>query len=272
MSSLIDALLDKGLRTEKPRQAGITVMIDKGQLGPNSIEDFAVTSGAHCDYAKIAWGSSLITGNLEEKLDCYRRNGIVPMLGGTLFEYAYMRNRVPALIDFVRSHQAHIEISDGVIQLPRRDKLMWIERIAKHVEVFSEVGGKINRQSHDWKQVIQEEFSAGSKKVVIEGREIGPVGHDIRNEFVETVIASTDTNNLIFEAFERKQQIWLIKRLGPNVNLGNIPPADLLTVESFRRGLKEHTLLHTWEKVRGEETHKANSDPQKASNQFAALR
>ena len=249
-SKLISSLLDRNDRTEKPRTFGITIMIDKGQMGYNAIQDFCDIAGAYCDYAKIAWGSSLITGRLDVKLATYRAAGITPMFGGTLFEYCYLRNRVPTLLEFAKEQQIHIEISDGVINLPRKDKLHWIEQFAKHVEVFSEIGGKIERQNHDWKQVVNEEFSAGVKKVVVEGREIGPVGQDIRSEFVDTVLSIVEPQRLIFEAFERKQQVWFIKLLGPNVNLGNIPPTDLLTVESFRMGLKEHTLLHTWEKTR----------------------
>ena len=250
---LRDALLDDGVRTSKPRRNGLTVMIDKGQMGLHTISDFAAQAADHCDFAKIAWGSALITGNLDEKLACYRKHGIVPMLGGTLFEYAFLRNKVPTLLSFVRDLNCHIEISDGVIDLPRRDKLHWIEKFSAHVEVFSEVGGKIVRQSHNWKQVIAEELAAGSRKIVIEGREIAPVGQDFRLEFLDAVSAHGPLENLIFEAFERKQQVYLIKRFGPNVNLGNIPPTDLLTLESFRRGLKEHTLLHTWQ------THEAAS-------------
>ena len=266
MRASIAALLDD-LRTSKPRQAGLTIMIDKGQMGPHTIADFVGQAGDYCDYAKIAWGSALITGNLDEKLEAYRKNNITPMLGGTLFEYAYLRNKVPQLLELVRDLKVHIEISDGVIELPRREKLHWIEKFSKHVEVFSEVGGKIVRQHHNWKQVIQEELAAGSKKIVVEGREIGPVGHEVRSDFIETVLAATPLHNLIFEAFERKQQVWLIKKFGPNVNLANIPPTDLMTLESFRRGLKEHTLLHIWEMTReqaqGDKT--AEENPLKAA-------
>ena len=248
---LIAALIERGSRTEKPRKSGITLVIDKGQLGVRGIDDLAEITGRYFDYAKIAWGSALITGNFEEKIAQYRKNGIVPMLGGTLFEYAYLRGKVPQLIELCAHHKLHIEVSDGVIDMPRKDKLMWIEKFAKHVEVFSEVGGKIDRQVRDWKTVVQEELSAGAFKVVVEGREIGPVGKEIRHEFVDAVVSATHIDNLVFEAFERPQQVWLIKRFGPNVNLGNIPPTDLLTLESFRLGLKEHTLLHTFEQSRG---------------------
>jgi phosphosulfolactate synthase len=248
--ALFGGLLDQGIRSDKPRESGITIIIDKGQMGAHAIGDLGEVAGAHCDYAKIAWGSALITGNLEDKVACYRRAGITPVLGGTLFEYAYLRGKVPALLEFVRELGLHVEISDGVAEIPRRDKLHWIGAFARHGEVFSEVGGKVTSQNLDWKRAIREEFEAGAKKVVVEGREIGPVGKPIRVDFLEVVTSAAPLKDLVFEAFERPQQVWLIKEFGPNVNLGNIPPADLLTVESFRRGLKEHTLLHTWQNHR----------------------
>jgi phosphosulfolactate synthase len=253
----LNALLDAGLRTSKPRNSGITVMIDKGQMGPNTITDFAAQAADHCDYAKIGWGSALITGNLVDKLERYAASGITPMLGGTLFEYAYLRGKVPELISLVRDLKVHIEVSDGVIDVPHREKLSWIEAFAKVGTVWSEVGGKIIRQNRDWPIVIRQELSAGAKKIVVEGREIGPVGmtkeSDVRVEVIEAVLEGAPPEDLVFEAFERRQQVWLIKHLGPNVNLANIPPTDLLTLESFRRGLKEHTLLHTAELVRRRE-------------------
>lgn len=262
---LVDALLDRNGRTEKPRSNGITIMIDKGQMGVRVIDDFAEVAGPYCDYAKIAWGSALITANLEQKLERYRAHGITPMLGGTLFEYAYLRNRVPQLLDFAKHYQLHIELSDGVIEMPRKDKLMWLERFGKHVEVFSEIGGKITQQHQDWTQVIREELAAGAHKIVVEGREIGPLGKDIQTDFVDTVAAATTIDKLVFEAFERKQQVWLIKHFGPDVNLANIPPTDLLTLESFRLGLKEHTLLHTHERTKAQGPGAIESDPTHAA-------
>jgi phosphosulfolactate synthase len=249
-NKLVSALLDLRGRTQKPRENGLTIVIDKGQLGPNTIKDFVATAGPYCDCVKIAWGSALITPDPEEKLSCYRAAGIGTMFGGTLFEYAYLRNKTPLLLDLARELKVDVEISDGVIELPRSERLHWIERFAAHVDVFSEIGGKIARQNRDWKQVIAEDRAAGAKRVVVEGREVGPVGQEIRVEFVETLLNVADPKDLIFEAFERKQQIWFIKRLGVNVNLANIPPTDLLTLESFRLGLKEHTLLHAWEQSR----------------------
>lgn len=236
-------LLDRGERTTKPRQSGLTIILDKG-LGVRAVEDLGEVAGAHCDFAKIAWGSALITGRLEDKIAAYRRFDIEPLIGGTLFEYCYLRGRVDQLLEICGRHQLHVEISDGVIDLARDEKLRWIEKFAKHGQVFSEVGGKIAPHDLSWAPAVSEELEAGASLVVIEGRELGPVGKEIRTELVDALLESLPAEKLVFEALERYQQVWLIKRVGPNVNLGNILARDLLTLESFRLGLKEHTLLH----------------------------
>jgi len=244
---LLAEILDRGERTAKPRKFGITMLLDRGEVGPGTVADLGKVISGFADYAKIAWGSAMITGALVEKIEAYRGVGITPTIGGTLFEYAYLRKKVPALLEAVKELGVHVEISDGVVEMPRAEKLSWIGRFAKHCEVFSEVGGKLARQSHDWKKIIAEELDAGAEKVVIEGREIGPVGGDLRVDFVEMICASADPKNLVFEALERKQQWSLIKLLGTNVNLGNIPIGEAMTVESYRLGLKDRTILQMWE-------------------------
>jgi phosphosulfolactate synthase len=241
-------------RTRKPRAHGITMMLDKG-IGLRGIEDIAEVGGDWIDCAKIAWGSALITQNLEAKIQAYRRVGIEPLFGGTLFEYAYLRNGVSKLLDFIRDVKVHIEISDGVAEVPRKEKLAWIEKFARHVEVYSEIGRKTGKEDDDWGVMIREDLAAGAKRIVIEGREIGPVGQEIRTDLVDELEKVAKTEQLIFEALERKQQVWLIQRFGPNVNLGNILPVDVLTLESFRQGLKEHTLLSSRRGSDAEGTH-----------------
>lgn len=235
-------------RTAKPRQHGITLVIDTGH-GPARIDDLAAAVGPYCDYAKVAWVSALATPDLAAKLERYRGHGITPLLGGSLFEYAFLWGKLDALVDLVRASGAAIEVSDGVVKVPRRDKLAWIEKLAAHAEVFSELGGKPERQDLDWPRCIKEELSAGAQHIVIEGRELGPPGQDLRDDLVDIALGSADPHVLVFEALERYQQVWLIKRLGPNVNLGNIRADDVMTVECFRRGLKEHTMLATHERI-----------------------
>jgi len=200
-------------------------------------------AGPHCDYAKIAWGSALITDNLAQKIESYRRVGIDPLLGGTLFEYCYARGRVDRLLAFCREQPIHIEISDGVVEIPRRDKLRWIEAFAAIGHVFSEVGGKIAPTGGEWTQLVREELSAGAAKIVLEGREIGPTGGEIRGDLIAELVEEFELETLVFEALERYQQVWLIRELGPNVNLANIRIPDVLMVETLRQGLKEQTLV-----------------------------
>lgn len=234
-------------RTRKPRTDGITVLIDTGH-GPGRIDDLARTAGAYCDRAKIAWASAIITGGLEDKIARYRRYDIEPLLGGSLFEYAYLWGKLDLLLSLVRETGCAIEVSDGVATIPRRDKLRWIETFASHAVVFSEVGGKLTSHDLDWPNAIREERSAGARYVVIEGREIGPVGREIREDLVDQVLGATEPGSIVFEALERYQQVWLIKRIGPNVNLGNIRADDLVILECFRQGLKEQTMLEMRDK------------------------
>lgn len=234
-------------RARKPRVDGITILLDTG-LGPNRIDDLARVAGLFCDRAKLAWGSSLITGQLDDKLVQYRAHGIEPLLGGTLFEYAYVWGRLDVLLSLVRESRCAIEVSDGVVDIPRRDKLRWIETFAGHTTVFSELGGKLAAHQLDWPTCVREDLAAGARYVVIEGREIGPSGREIRADLVDTVLQAAEPSKLVFEALERYQQIWLINRLGPNVNLGNIRADDLVVLECFRQGLKEQTLLPTRQK------------------------
>lgn len=239
------SLLDADGRTAKPRKGGITIVLDKG-LGLSAVRDLGEASGPYCDYAKIAWGSALITGRLLDKIALYREFQITPKLGGTLFEYAHMRGRAEDLLGFVREHRLHLEISDGVAEIPRKEKLRWIERFAAVTEVFSEIGRKIGQETNTWAEMLKEDLAAGAGRIVIEGREIGPPGQEIREDLLDLIAATLPLERVVFEALERKQQVYLIKKFGPNVSLGNILPTDLMTLESFRLRLKEHTLLHRW--------------------------
>ena len=247
---LFRAVLAASDRNVKPRDYGLTIALDTG-LGPRGAADLVETSGAHVDYVKIAWGSSLITGNLDAKLDIYRRGNVSPLLGGTLFEYAFLHGKLEELLALVRATKIHIEVSDGSIDIPTAEKLKWIGRFGAVTEVWSEIGGKIALHVKDWGEVLRQEFEAGAKMIVVEGRQVGPVGQPIREGFVDELIGLAGGHQrLVWEALERTQQLFFLKKMGPNVNLANIKTDDVLTLESFRRGLKEHTLL-TWPARRG---------------------
>lgn len=249
-TNLFRAVLGSSERNSKPRKYGLTIALDVG-LGPRGAADLVEMSGPHVDFVKIAWGSSLISARLDEKLDVYRRGGLSPLLGGTLFEYAFLHGKLEELLAVVRETKLHIEVSDGSIDIPTADKLKWIERFGAVTEVWSEIGGKIALHVKDWGEVLRQERGAGAKMIVVEGRQVGPVGQPIREGFVDELIELAGGHEgLVWEALERPQQLFFLKKLGPNVNLANIKTDDVLTLESFRRGLKEHT-LRTWPPRRG---------------------
>jgi phosphosulfolactate synthase len=248
--ALFRAVLDRSERNAKPRAFGLTIALDTG-LGTRRAADLVETCSDHVDFVKIAWGSSLITGHLEAKLAVYREAGVSPLLGGTLFEYAFLHGKLEELYALVRATKMHIEVSDGSIDIPTADKLKWIERFAAVTEVWSEIGGKISLHVKDWGEVLRQEFGAGAKMIVVEGRQVGPVGQPLREHFVDELLQLAGGHEkLVWEALERPQQLFFLKKLGPNVNLANIKTDDVMTLESFRRGLKEHTLL-TWPAQRG---------------------
>jgi phosphosulfolactate synthase len=248
----LTTLLARGARTTKPRSHGITMLLDRGELGPATLRDLLRVTSEHADYAKLAWASTLVMapGTVDEKLAVYREAQIMPLFGGTLFEYAFLQGKTQQLFDYVVANKVCIEISDGIVDVPRPDKLRWIEAFAKHVPVFSEVGGKLAHKQLDWKAAIAEELAAGAMKVVIEGREIGPAGGEMSTTFVDQIVSVAEPKQLVFEALERKQQIALIQHLGQNVNLGNIPVDQAMAVECYRLGLKDRTMLQMWKGTR----------------------
>src|SRR6202012_5833649 len=94
-------LLDLPARTEKPRQHGLTHVLDRG-LSVADIDGLAEVAGDYIDLVKLGWGTAVATGNLTAKLERYRAHGITVMLGGTLTELAIAQNRLDRLVEWLR--------------------------------------------------------------------------------------------------------------------------------------------------------------------------
>jgi phosphosulfolactate synthase len=241
--------LDLPERGPKPRERGITHVLDKG-LSLAEIDGVVEVAGDAIDLVKLGWGSALATRNLDAKLARYREHGIPVVLGGTLTELAIAQDRVDQFIDYLRSLELrHVEVSDGSIQLPRQRKLELISRLADEFTVLSEVGSKDDTKimaPYRWVEHIQAELDAGAWKVIAEARETGTVGiyradGEVRMGLVDEIAHSIDVDRLLFEAPQRQQQVWFLRRFGTAVNLGNIRPADVLTLETLRLGLRADT-------------------------------
>jgi phosphosulfolactate synthase len=231
-----------------PRDGGLTHVIDKG-LGPRGWEDVLETSGDFIDIVKLGWGTAYVTPNLREKLDVLREKPVV--IGGTFFEAVVVQDKLEEYKRWLHElGLTHVEISDGVIDLPRERKLELIAEFARDFTVLSEVGSKDSEAvfaPYEWVRWIKEELAAGAWKVITEGREGGTAGiyrptGEMRTGLVDEIVHEIDLDSLLFEAPSKASQAWFIKQFGPGVNLGNIPPDEVIPLETLRRGLRGDTL------------------------------
>ena len=233
-----------------PRDGGLTHVLDKG-IGPRAVEDFLETAGAYVDIVKLGWGTSYVTPNLARKLDVYRAAKKPVVVGGTFFEAVLARGKIDEYKQWLKEHGfEHVEVSDGAIEIPRERKLELVQELARDFTVLSEVGSKDSEvvfAPYDWVEWIKEEKEAGAWKVITEAREGGTAGifrpsGEMRTGLVDEIAHSIDFNDLVWEAPTKSSQAWFIKQFGPGVNLGNIPPDEVISLETLRLGLRGDTL------------------------------
>ena len=250
MPAFNDGWLGVPARPGKPRQNGLTHVMDKG-LNIRDIEGMFDTAGDFVDIVKLGWGTSYVTNNLEKKIALYRSFGTPVVCGGTLFEAVYAKGKLDEFKAWLTEHRfAHVEISDGTIDIPRDEKLELIRDFARDFVVLSEVGSKdsdVVYAPYQWVEWIKEELEAGSWKVITEAREGGTAGifrkdGDMRTGLIDEIVHGVPVDDLIFEAPTKSSQAWFVKQLGPNVNLGNIPPDEVIPLETLRLGLRGDTL------------------------------
>ena len=238
-------------RSEKPRNKGITLALDKG-FSIREAEDFCEVSADYTDIVKLGWGTSFVTKNLEEKLAVYHNAGIPVYFGGTLFEAYAMRDQLDDYKRLLERYNLdHVEVSNGTIWLSDTKKQEIIKSFSQNFTVFSEVGSKNPNEimpPYKWVEIIQQELDAGSYKVICEARESGTVGvfrpnGEVRSGLIDEVVHKIPVENLLFEAPKKEQQVWFIKKFGSDVNLGNIQPCEVISLETLRLGLRSDTLL-----------------------------
>lgn len=214
------------------------------------VDGLIEVSGGSVDLVKLGWGTALATGNLEQKVRRYREHGVPMMLGGTLTELAIAHERLDRLTGWLHQLEVeHIEVSDGTIALPHERKLELIDRLAQEFVVLSEVGSKDDTHimaPYRWVEQIQRELAAGAWKVIAEARESGTVGifrHDgeVRMGLIDEIAHAVEPAQMLFEAPLKDQQVWFVRRFGVDVNLGNIAPEDVLSLETIRLGLRSDT-------------------------------
>ena len=232
----------------EPRSGGLTHVLDKG-LGPRAWEDVLETSGVYIDVVKLGWGTAYVTPNLRRKLEILRDKPVV--IGGTFFEVVYVKDKVDEYKRWLTDlGLTHVEVSDGTVEIPREEKLELIADLARDFTVLSEVGSKdseVNFAPYLWVQWIKEELEAGAWKVITEARESGTAGifrpsGEMRTGLIDEIVNEVAFEDLIFEAPAKAAQAWFVKEFGPTVNLGNIPPDEVIPLETLRLGLRGDTL------------------------------
>lgn len=243
--------LDLPQREKKPRQKGITHIIDSG-LGLFMMNDMLQLSGDYIDIVKLGWGTSYISPKLQKKIDDYHNNDIKVSLGGTLLEGVVRQNKLDRFISWAEDIGVdYIEVSDGVFSITPEEKYKLIKELAKKFHILSEVGSKdtnVVMAPYKWVAAIKNELDAGAWKVILEGRETGTAGlyresGEIRHGLVDEIMQTINPEHLIFEAPQKSQQVWFIKEFGSDVNLGNIAYNQVIPLETLRLGLRGDTML-----------------------------
>lgn len=238
-------------RPLKPRNSGITMVMDKG-LSIREAEDFMSVGSEYTDYVKLGFGTSLITPGFEKKIVLYKKAGVIPYFGGTLFEAFIVRKMFKEYLNFLDKNEIElVEVSDGSYDFDHKRKLEYITRLAERGTVISEVGSKkkdVVYTPDEWVAMMKSELIAGSVKVIAEARESGTTGiynedGSINNKIIAAIAEHVKLENVIWEAPLKSQQAWFIKNFGANVNLGNIAPNEIIPLESLRLGLRGDTFF-----------------------------
>ena len=243
-------------RAAQPRNEGLTMVMDKG-LSIRETEDMLSTSSNYIDIVKLGWATSYVTPNVQDKLDIYKSANIPVYFGGTLFEAFVVRNQFEDYMRVLDKFGLELaEVSDGSITLPHDEKCHYIKELAKRGKVLSEVGSKDAEKifaPYKWIEMMQSELDAGAWKVIGEAREGGNVGlfrasGEVRQGLVEEILTEIPEDKIIWEAPQKDQQVWFVKLVGANVNVGNIAPHEVISLETIRLGLRGDTFSHFLDK------------------------
>ncbi len=248
MNYLIPHLPD---RSAKPRDKGLTMMMDKG-LSFQEARNFIDSSAEYTDIVKFGFGTALISKQVEEKIAAYREAGIRSYFGGTLFELFIVRGMFDEYRRLLDKYTLDLaEVSDGSMLIPQEEKLEYVRLLSQQVTVLSEVGSKVAGvviPPDKWVAMMKAELDAGSWKVIAEARESGTIGiykkdGSPNTELVDLIVDSISNDDVIWEAPVKSQQVLFIKMLGCDANLGNIAPAEVVSLESLRLGLRGDTFF-----------------------------
>ena len=239
-------------RPSKPRESGLTMVMDKG-LSCRQAEDFLEVAADKTDIIKLGFGTSTVTPSLTRKLEIYQEANIPVYFGGTLFEAYVIRNQFDDYKRLLNKYNiTQAEVSDGSMEISEDQKCEYISSLDKDFTVLSEVGSKDAEKiipPYKWIAMMKAEIAAGAWKVIAEARESGTVGifrnsGEIRSGLIEEILQHIPLDTILWEAPQKVQQVWFLTLYGHNVNLGNIAPNEIIPLETLRLGLRGDTFNH----------------------------
>jgi phosphosulfolactate synthase len=225
------------------------MVMDKG-MGLVGVKDFLSVAAPFVDIVKLGFGTSYVTNSLREKIEIYREHGVPVYFGGTLFEAFLVRDQFDDYLAVIKDYGLeYVEVSDGSITIPHLEKCGYIEKLAKHVTVLSEVGSKDAEHimpPYKWIELMKAELESGATYVIAEAREAGNVGiyrgsGEVREGLVQEILTQIPSEKIIWEAPQKAQQVYFLELLDANANFGNIAPAEVIPLESMRVGLRGDT-------------------------------
>jgi len=236
-------------RTQSPRDNGLTMVMDKG-LSIRESENMISSSSKYIDIVKLGFGTAFLTEDLDKKIKLYQNAGFKVYFGGTLFEAFIIRDMFQEYLELIKRFEMDtVEISDGSITIDHSKKCEYINILSQNTTVLSEIGSKsadILIPPYKWIKMMDKEIDAGSWKVIAEAREGGNVGicretGEVRSDLIEEILTKIPQDKILWEAPKKSQQVWFIKLMGTNVNLGNIAPHEIIPLECLRLGLRGDT-------------------------------
>lgn len=251
MSALLS--LDLPLRANKPRAAGLSNLVDNG-YGLAELEDKLSFCADYVDIVKLGWASAYITSTLAQKVDLFRRYGIRTCPGGMMFELCWWQNKIGDYAAWLADQGIDmVEVSNGSLAIPEAEKRRMVEFFAgRGFTVLSEVGSKditLVSPPEEWVEFVRADLAAGAWKVILEGRADASAGiyradGSLQDDIIERVLGEVPSQDLIFEAPHKRQMTWFVRRVGCDVNIGNVPLGEVLNLETLRLGLRGDTVGH----------------------------
>ncbi len=242
------------LHTVGSTHSGINSVLDKG-MPLDIYKSYLLSFGSYIQLIKLGWTTWALFSDLElqKKINLAKKMRIPVCLGGTLFEIAYTNGLWDEFIDFIVSNELDsLELASGFCV--NFDAIPDLIKCAKNhkLSVIVEIGFKDEKKDaalsvKERMYQIRTAFMTGADYVVLEAREQG-YGYSVykseesKNEDLISAIQSEfPLENIIFEAPLRSNQIYLVNRLGSDVNMGNIMFDEIPRVETIRRRLHAST-------------------------------